>query len=176
MNRTTDLTHHTLVVLVENKAGVLARVTDLIARRSYNIISLAVAPTNDDRLSRITIIVDAESAPMDQIVKQLFKLINVLEIAEIAPADAISRELMLATVAFTSDNITELEALMGQAPGHVLEQERTDSMLTLSAGGSSREIDALEAQLAAFDIVEVQRTGQIALPKPGRSVPIIRAR
>ena len=93
--------HRTIVVLVENKAGVLARVADLFARRGYNIVSLAVAPTNDDRFSRLTIVVDLESAPLDQIVKQLFKLINVVEIAELAPADAVERELLLATVEAT---------------------------------------------------------------------------
>lgn len=170
------MSHHTLVVLVENKAGVLARVTDLIARRGYNIISLAVAPTTGQKLSRITIVVDAESAPMDQIVKQLFKLVNVIEIAEIAPADAISRELMLATIRVSADKADKLAAVMGGASGHVLEQARTGELVTLSTGGSSAELDAFEAELSAFEIVEVQRTGQIALPKPGQSVPVMRAR
>jgi acetolactate synthase-1/3 small subunit len=78
--------HHVLSVLVENKAGVLARVSGLFARRGFNILSLAVAPTPDERLSRITMTVDVESAPLDQVTKQLFKLINVLEIREIDPA------------------------------------------------------------------------------------------
>lgn len=176
MSHSEKIKNHTLVLLVENKAGVLARVTDLIARRSYNIVSLAVAPMTDDRFSRITIVVDVESAPMEQIVKQLFKLINVLEIAELSPLDAVSRELMLVTVQLNNDNVGELEALLASAEGRVVEQERSDENLTLSAGGSSAEIDALEADLAPFGIVDVQRTGQIALPKLGRSVPIMRAR
>lgn len=176
MNRTSDLAHHTLVVLVENKAGVLARVTDLIARRSYNIISLAVAPTNDETLSRITIIVDAESAPMEQIVKQLFKLINVIEISEIGPADAVSRELMLVTVGLKGQDVAAFDALVASASGWVLQQERTEDFVTLSAGGSPADLDALEDQLAPFGIVAVQRTGQIALPKLGVSVPVMRAR
>ena len=90
--------HHTLSVLVENKAGVLARVAGLFARRGYNIYSLAVAPTDDDRFSRITIVVDVESAPLEQITKQLFKLINVVKISELAPGEAVERELMLCTV------------------------------------------------------------------------------
>ncbi len=175
MNRT-GLQHHTLILLVENRAGVLARVTDLIARRGYNIISLAVAPTNDDRLSRITIVVNVDLAPMEQIVKQLFKLINVIEIAEVSPSDAVSRELMLATVSFTADNLSDLELVMSGAAGHVLELERSDDHMILSAGGSSSDIDELEDQLGAFGIYDVQRTGQIALPKLGHSVPIMRAR
>jgi acetolactate synthase-1/3 small subunit len=79
--------HHVLSVLVENKAGVLARVSGLFARRGFNILSLAVAPTPDERLSRITMTVDVASAPLDQVTKQLFKLINVLEIRELDPAE-----------------------------------------------------------------------------------------
>ena len=84
----TDARHHTLVVLVENKAGVLARVSGLFARRGFNIFSLAVAPTEDERFSRITIVVDVESAPLEQITKQLYKLINVVKIDELAPGAA----------------------------------------------------------------------------------------
>jgi acetolactate synthase-1/3 small subunit len=83
---TPALKHHVLSVLVENKAGVLARVSGLFARRGFNILSLAVAPTQDERLSRITMTVDVDSAPLDQVTKQLFKLINVLEIQEIDAA------------------------------------------------------------------------------------------
>ena len=81
----TDARHHTLVVLVENKAGVLARVASLFARRGFNIFSLAVAPTEDERFSRITIVVDVASSPLEQITKQLFKLINVVKISELDP-------------------------------------------------------------------------------------------
>src|SRR4029453_617686 len=94
----TDARHHTLVVLVENKAGVLARVASLFARRGFNIFSLAVAPTEDDRFSRITIVVDVESAPLEQITKQLYKLINVVKISELDPRDSVERELMLVTL------------------------------------------------------------------------------
>ena len=84
------------MVLVENKAGVLARVSSLFARRGFNIYSLAVAPTEDDRFSRITIVVDVQSAPLEQITKQLFKLVNVVKISELDPRDSVERELMLA--------------------------------------------------------------------------------
>src|SRR6266568_4094885 len=90
--------HHTLSVLVENKAGVLTRVAGLFARRGFNIYSLAVAPTDDERFSRITIVVDVESTPVEQVTKQLFKLINVVKISELDPAEATERELLLATV------------------------------------------------------------------------------
>ena len=86
----TDKRHHTLTVLVENKSGVLARVAGLFSRRGYNIFTLAVAPTDDERFSRITIVVDVESAPLDQIIKQLDKLIKVVSITELDPADPAS--------------------------------------------------------------------------------------
>ena len=95
----TDVQHHILVVLVENKAGVLARVAGLFARRGYNIHSLAVAPTDDERFSRITVVVDVESSPLEQITKQLFKLVNVVKITELDPREAVEQELMLVTVA-----------------------------------------------------------------------------
>ena len=83
---TGPLGHHLLSVLVENKAGVLARVSGLFARRGFNILSLAVAPTDDERFSRMLIAVDVASAPLDQVTKQLFKLVNVIEILELDPA------------------------------------------------------------------------------------------
>src|SRR3954464_14093567 len=93
--------HHILSVLVENKFGVLSRVAGLFARRGFNIVSLAVSPTEDERFSRMTIVVDAESAPLEQITKQLNKLIPVIKIAELAPDEAVERELMLVTVKAT---------------------------------------------------------------------------
>ena len=88
-----DASHHTLSVLVENKAGVLPRVANLFSRRGYNIYSLAVAPTDDARFSRISVVVDVESAPLDQIVKQLHKLINVVKINELDPRESSSAAL-----------------------------------------------------------------------------------
>ncbi|MGH9043754.1 MAG: acetolactate synthase small subunit, partial [Acidimicrobiales bacterium] len=102
--------HHILSVLVENKAGVLARVAGLFSRRGFNIFSLAVAPTDDDRFSRLTIVVDVESAPLHQVVAQLDKLVNVVSIRQFAPESAIERELLLATVAAreaASDDVVE---------------------------------------------------------------------
>ena len=86
--------YHVLSVLVENRAGVLARVSALFARRGYNIYSLAVAPTDDERFSRITVVVDVEQAPLEQVVKQLNKLIHVIKISELDPRDSVERELM----------------------------------------------------------------------------------
>ena len=96
--------HHILSVLVENRPGVLARVASLFARRGYNIFSLAVAPTEDERFRRLTIVVDVESAPLEQIIKQLFKLIDVVKISELDPRRSVERELLLATVRADADD------------------------------------------------------------------------
>ena len=162
---TTDdqLTHHILSVLVENKAGVLARVSGLFARRGFNIISLAVAPTEDERLSRITIAVDAASAPLEQVTKQLFKLVNVVEITELDPRNSVERELLLVTVEAPPEARSEVLELVDAAAGRILAEG--DDRLTLSLDGHPDKLDAFEEQLRPFGIVELQRTGRVALPK-----------
>src|SRR6267142_7130489 len=95
--------HHILTVHVENKPGVLSRVAGLFARRGFNIVSLAVSPTDDERFSRMTIVVDADSSPVEQIVKQLNKLIPVIKITELAPDQGVERELMVVTVRASAD-------------------------------------------------------------------------
>jgi len=159
--------HHTLSVLVENKAGVLARVAQLFARRGYNIYSLAVAPTDDARFSRITVVVDVESAPLEQVVKQLHKLINVLKISELDPRDAIERELMLLTVKAEAAQRHQVIELAEMFDGKV-EDVGHDEM-TISVADSPERLDELEELLRPYDIVALQRTGRVALPKLERS-------
>jgi len=164
--------HHTLVVTVENKAGVLARVAGLFARRGYNINSLAVAPTDDERFSRITIVVDAESAPIEQIIKQLFKLINVVKISELAPTEAVERELLLATVKAEASVRSQVLELAQIFEGRIL-AVGSDS-LTLSLDGTPGKIDDFEELLRPYGILELQRTGRVALPKLDRTAPRLR--
>jgi acetolactate synthase-1/3 small subunit len=160
MNPTTR--HHILSVLVENKPGVLARVAGLFARRGFNIFSLAVAPTDDPTRSRITIVVDVESAPLEQITKQLDKLINVLQIDELAPADAVERELMIVTVTVSAESKSELLALTEEYSGVVLDE--AGDRITVSLGGTPDALDAFTARMGAA-VVAYQRTGRIALPR-----------
>ena len=164
--------HHTLVVTVENKAGVLARVAGLFARRGYNITSLAVAPTDDERFSRITIVVDAESSPMEQITKQLFKLVNVVKISELAPSEAVERELLLCTVRAEAAVRSQVLELVQIFEGRILAVGH-DS-LTLSLDGTPGKIDDFEELLRPLGIVELQRTGRVALPKLDRTAPRLR--
>ena len=153
---------HTIVTTVENKPGVLARVAGLFSRRGFNIESLAVAPTDDDRFSRITFTVDVESAPLEQVVKQLNKLINVVEIRELAPADAVSRELMLVTVSADAGHRKELMELIDDWRAYVLAENGEQIMLSFSARTS--RLDEFEECLRPFGIAELQRTGRVALP------------
>ena len=167
--------HHILVVLVENKAGVLARVAGLFSRRGYNIYSLAVAPTDDERFSRITIVVDVESSPLEQIIRQLDKLVNVVSISELAPSDAVQRELLIATVEAEPAERSQVIELVGVFGGEVLDVGAT--RLTAMVAGAPEKLDDFEGLLETYAVVELQRTGLVALPKlsktkDARGVPV----
>ena len=153
---------HTLAVMVENKAGVLARVAGLFARRGFNIESLAVAPT-DDRFSRITIVVDAVSAPIDQIKKQLDKLIDVVDIVELSIEDSALREMVLVRLELSDEAmVSDVEALVDGFSGSVLRVRGPHMMLSLSSRPD--DLDAFLEKLQPFGIAELQRTGAIAIP------------
>ncbi len=153
--------YHTLVVTVENKSGVLARVASLFARRAFNIESRAVGPPDDEPVSRLTVVVDLESAPLDQIIKQLDKLVNVVEIRELHPGHAVERELMLVTVSAEPDRRDEIVEQLDRAGGKVL-SVGTDLMM-LSLVGLPARVDEFEDLLRPYGIVELQRTGRVAL-------------
>ncbi|MGD0378882.1 MAG: acetolactate synthase small subunit [Acidimicrobiales bacterium] len=157
--------HHIVTAKVENKAGVLARVASLFSRRGFNIFSLAVAPTDDGRFSRITIVVDVESAPLEQIMKQLDKLVNVVSITELAPEEAVEREMLLATVGagVSAAERGDLRALVDEFGGTVVD-DGGDRVTVMLAGTPSR-IDDFEDLVRPFGITELQRTGLVALPK-----------
>lgn len=153
---------HTVVVLVENKAGVLARIAGLFSRRGFNIESLAVAPTDNDLFSRITIVVDVSETSIDQVVKQLDKLINVIEIRELDPATSVERELLMATLdAPTAEARREIIDLVQIFDAQVLNVGFDQLMVSLA--GSQRRLDDFEALLGKYGILEIQRTGKIAL-------------
>ncbi len=168
--------HHIVTAMVENKAGVLARVASLFSRRGFNIFSLAVAPSDDERFSRITIVVDVESAPLEQIMKQLDKLVNVVTITELAPEEAVEREMLLVTVGAgaSAAERADLVALVGEFGASIVDdgpdgpdgpgQERGGRVTVMLAGTPSR-IDDFEDMVRPFGITELQRTGLVALPK-----------
>ncbi len=163
MSAPTEPKHHVLSVLVENKAGVLARVVNLFSRRAYNIYSLAVAPTDDPALSRLTIVVDVESAPLEQIVKQLHKLINVVKIVELDPRHSVERELLIATVKVAVADRHQVAELTRIFEGRIVAVSH--DALTVSLEGHPSKIDDFEELLRPLGIAELQRTGRVALPK-----------
>ena len=164
------VTHHTLSVLVENKAGVLTRVASLFARRGFNIYSLAVAPTDDERFSRITVVVDVESAPLEQITKQLFKLIEVIKISELDPRRSVERELLLLTVRAQPDTRGQIVELVNVFEAKVLSVGL--EAITVSLEGRPDKLDDFEALLGSYGIVELQRSGRVALPKLDRQARV----
>jgi len=160
--------HHLLSVLVENKAGVLARVAGLFSRRGYNIFSLAVAPTDDERFSRISIVVDVESSPLEQVVAQLDKLINVVEIGELHPYEAREAELLLVSLSADAGQRSQVIQLVGVFGGRIVDVGR--DALTVMVAGTPDTLDDFEKLMAPYGIAGLQRTGRIALPKlDGRS-------
>ena len=158
--------HHILSVLVQNRPGVLARVASLFARRDFNIFSLAVAPAEEEGFSRITIVVDVESTPLEQITKQLFKLIEVVKISELDPRRSVERELLLATVRTTPDARGQVVELVNIFEGRILAVGV--EAITVSLDGHPDKLDDFEELLTGYGIVELQRTGRVALPKLDR--------
>jgi len=158
--------YHILSVLVQNRPGVLAGIAGLFARRGYNIFSLAVAPTEDEAFSRITIVVDVESTPLEQVVKQLFKLIEVVKISELDPRRSVERELLLATIRVSPDNRGQVVELATIFEGKILAVGV--EAVTVSLDGHPDKLDDFEELLAGYGIVELQRTGRVALPKLDR--------
>ncbi len=162
----TGVTHHILSVLVQDRPGVLARVAGLFARRGYNIYSLAVAPAEDVGMSRITIVVDVESTPLEQITKQLFKLIDVVKISELDPRRSVERELLIATVKAGADARSHIADLVNIFEGKIIAV--SEQVLTVSLDGHPDKLDDFVELIGGYGIVELQRTGRVALPKLDR--------
>jgi len=155
--------HHLVTARVENKAGVLLRVAGLFSRRGYNIISLAVAPTDDENFSRISIVVDIEPNLLQQVIDQLDKLINVVEITELDPENANTAELLLVSVRASGAKQADLDALCGQFGASVI--DRSPESVTALCAADPAILDAFEQKLRSYGITELQRTGAVALPK-----------
>jgi acetolactate synthase I/III small subunit len=161
------MTRHTLSVLVENKSGVLARVSALFSRRGYNIESLAVGPTENPDLSRMTIVADAEAQPLEQITKQLNKLIEVIKIVELDTA-AVQRELLLVKVRAPLADRHQVLQTAELFRARVIDVN-TDTV-TLEATGTPEKLQALLAVLAPLGIKEMAQSGTVALGRGPRSM------
>jgi acetolactate synthase-1/3 small subunit len=163
------MSRHTLAVLVENKPGVLARVASLFSRRGFNIDSLAVGPTEHEEISRMTIVVNSdETLPLEQVTKQLNKLINVIKIVELDPAQSVQREIILIKVRAdiqTRSHVLETVQLFRAKVVDVA----TDAV-TVEATGTADKLDALIRVLEPFGIRELVQSGMVAVSRGGRSM------
>jgi len=159
---------HTISVLVEDKPGVLTRVAGLFAARGFNIDSLAVGPTEERGLSRMTIVVNVETKTLEQVTKQLNKLINVIKILEHEPSDAVERELALVKVRAQGEARSRVMEICDVFRVRVLDV--THQTLTIEGTGTPEKIEALLELLADFGIVELSRTGRIALARGDRGI------
>ena len=159
---------HTLSVLVEDVPGVLARISGLFSRRGFNIDSLAVGPTEQPGISRMTVVVDVEQLPLEQVTKQLNKLINVVKIVELEPSVTVARELMLVKVKAdlaTRSHILETASLFRAKVVDVA----TDAV-TIEATGTVDKLDALIKVLEPFGIRELVQSGMVAVARGSRSM------
>jgi acetolactate synthase I/III small subunit len=152
---------HTLSVLVENKPGVLSRVAGLFTRRGYNIDSLAVSPTEDPDTSRMTIAVDASRFPVEQMTKQLDKLVNVIKIRDMDPENMVSRELALMKVSADARTRSEVIQLVEIFEARIIDV--TPESLTIQVTGESDELLNFEQLLRPFGLIELVKTGVVAL-------------
>ena len=159
---------HTVSVLVENKPGALAHISGLFARRGFNIDSLAVGESEDPAVSRMTIVVAVDEKPLDQITKQLQKLLNVLRVSELPRDDAVERELALMKVRVEPGKRAEIVELAEIFRAKVVDVDRR--AVTVEATGMPDKLAALEELLRPYGIVEIARTGRIALGRGGRGL------
>ena len=162
------MSKHTLSVLVENKAGVLARISGLFARRGFNIESLAVGPTEYPDVSRITIVVNVEEQPLEQVTKQLNKLINVLKIVELERDSSISRELLLVKV--KADQQVRSQVLETVQLFRAKIVDVSPDALTIEATGGADKIEALLKVLEPFGIKELVQSGMVSVGRGARAI------
>jgi acetolactate synthase I/III small subunit len=157
---------HILTLLVENKPGVLARIAGLFSRRGFNIDTLAVGPTDDPMLSRMTLTLDGALHPIDQVTKQLHKLVNVIKIRDLEPEEAVARELALFKVAADSETRGQVMQFAEIFRGSVIDVSKRS--ITIEITGADDKIEAFEQVIRPFGLIEMVRTGEIAISR-GRS-------
>jgi acetolactate synthase I/III small subunit len=166
------MSRHTLSVLVENKPGVLARIAGLFARRGYNIDSLAVGPTEHDEVSRMTIVVSVEDSPLEQITKQLNKLINVIKIVEQDDDNAVSRELALIKVRVDATTRSQVIEAVNLFRAKVVDV--TTESLTIEATGTPEKLEAFMRVLEPYGIRELAQSGVVSLSRGPRGIGTVK--
>lgn len=162
------MSRHTLSVLVENTPGVLARVAGLFARRAFNIHSLAVGPTEHESISRMTVVVDADQLPLEQVTKQLNKLVNVIKIVQLEPEASVQRELIMVKVRADDSSRTAVIQVVELFRAHVVDV--VPDAVTIEAVGSSSKLDALLNALEPYGVKEIVQSGVVAIARGSRSL------
>lgn len=162
------MARHTLSVLVENTPGVLARVAGLFARRAFNIHSLAVGPTEHESISRMTVVVDAEDLPLEQVTKQLNKLINVIKIVQLEPEASVQRELLMVKVRADDSSRTAVLQVVELFRAHVVDV--VPDAVTIEAIGGDSKLKALLTALEPYGIKEIVQSGVVAISRGSRSL------
>ncbi len=162
------MTRHTLSVLVENKPGVLTRVAALFARRGFNIHSLAVGPTEHQDVSRITVVVDVEDLPLEQVTKQLNKLVNVIKVVELDAEASVQRELLLIKLRVEGAARSQVLELVNLFRAKVVDV--TPDALTIEATGDSSKVNAFLKVLEPYGVRELVQSGLVAVGRGGRSI------
>ena len=161
--------YHTLSILVENHYGVLTRVAALFARRGYNIDSLAVGMTEDPSVSRMTIVVYGDNAIIEQVIKQLYKLIEVIKVVDLSAEEYVDRELALIKVGTTSETRADILQIVEIFRAKVVDIGSNTMMIEITGG--SEKITALEKLLRPFGIKELARTGKVGLLRGPKDMP-----
>jgi len=154
---------HILSILVENKPGVLTRIAGLFARRGFNIDTLAVGPTDDPTLSRITLTLDGAMHPIDQVTKQLHKLVNVIKIRDLEPAETVARELALFKISADGASRAEVMQMVEIFRGKIIDVAKRSVIVEVT--GSWEKIEAFERMVRPFGLIEMARTGEIAISR-----------
>lgn len=154
---------HVLSLLVENKPGVLARIAGLFSRRGFNIDTLAVGPTEDPNVSRITLTVDGAVHPIDQVTKQLHKLVNVIKIRDMEPERTIVREMAVFKVQASVENRAEIMEFAEIFRAKIIEVSRRT--MTVEVTGTAKKIDAFERMVRPHGLIEMARTGEVAIAR-----------
>jgi acetolactate synthase I/III small subunit len=167
------MSRHTLSVLVENKPGVLARVAGLFSRRGFNIDSLAVGETENKEVSRITIVVNVAESPLEQVTKQLNKLVNVLKIVELDPAESVQRELLLVKV--RAERAVRSQVMETAELFRARVVDVAPDTLTIEATGTTDKLDALLRDLEPYGIKEMVQSGLVAIGRGSRSITALPA-
>ena len=162
------MSRHTLSVLVENKPGVLARIAGLFSRRGFNIDSLAVGPTEHDDISRMTIVVNVEDLPLEQVTKQLNKLVEVIKVVELDPAVSVQRELLLVKVAADRETRSHILETVQLFRAKVVDV--APDAVTVEATGNVDKLDALLRVLEPYGVRELVQSGMVAVGRGSRSI------